>query len=206
MSKNANLAESIELDDEFIYVCEEGCETAEPTLDVKIEPFCAALDVEYLFRSRYKQLKSFIRKRVHDEQDAEDIAQNTYLEALKKAESYKGLSRPDVWLFGIALNLVRNHRKKEKNRARMWEENFGHDQSDYIEVARSPCDLVGNKEVLQHVSRAIEKLPGEMSQVFKAVVLESKSYQEVARSLGLPTGTVRSRLARARDKIKALAS
>lgn len=222
MSKSANYAEPIELDDEFIYISDQGCERVEPKIDYdlnylpvkplktgkkvksKIEAICPTLDVEYLFRSRYKQLKGFIRRRVHNDQDAEDIAQNTYLEALKKAESYQGLSRPDVWLFGIALNLVRNHRKKESNRARMWEENYGHDQSDYIEVESSPCNHLGNNQVLGKVSKAIEKLPNEMSQVLKAVAIESKSYQEVAKSLGLPTGTVRSRLSRARDKIKNL--
>jgi len=207
MNNVQRCAESLELDEEFVYISEQGCERNEPTLNYNIEPLRPILDVEYLFQSRYRQLKGFIRQRVHNDQDAEDIAQSAYLEALKKSDNYKGLSRPDVWLFGIALNLIRNHSKKEKNRARVWEENFGHTMDDeYIEVEQSPYQLVSDNEILGRINKAVERLPADMAQVFNAVVLENKTYQEVAEVFGIPTGTVRSRLSRARDKLKDFAS
>ena len=55
-----------------------------------VEIFHPKLDVDYLFKSRYHQLKGFIRKRVHCDEDAEDLAQTTYMEALTKAHNYQG--------------------------------------------------------------------------------------------------------------------
>lgn len=168
----------------------------------EIKPLRPKLDIEYLFQSRYRQLKSFLMKRMYNEHDAEDICQNTYLEALRKADGYKGLSRPDVWLFGIALNLLRNHNKKERNRGRMWEENFGHETIELDETNNDPCHLVDCEQRLIKINDKLETLPDEMTVIFDAIVLENVSYQDAASAYGIPTGTVRSRLSRVREKLK----
>jgi RNA polymerase sigma factor (sigma-70 family) len=168
-----------------------------------VEQFCPKLDIDYLFKSRYHQLKGFIRKRVSSEQDAEDLAQTTYLEALNKSGNFKGLSRPDVWLFGIALNMVRNHRKKESNRTRVWEE-VVLPEFEQQEASENPEDIVDNNRFLTSLHNALAALPEDMKEVFQAVILDNQSYQQTAELMGVPTGTVRSRLSRAREKLKVL--
>ena len=199
---NNNLDIPYDADEAFIYISEQGGESAQPEKTTNVQLLCPKLDIEYLFKSRYQQLKGFIRKRIHNVHDAEDIAQNTYIEALKNAGNYKGLSRPDVWLFGIALNLVRNHSKKESNRARMWEKEYGHEYSEYNDIDNNPCDLIDRTQRIYIVDQTLSKLPKEMKQVFQAIVIDNKSYQEAASYLGVPTGTIRSRLSRARERIK----
>lgn len=213
--------EALEQDDECIYVDSESGDLENNQLNSNtgdsvsdhthnVSALCPKLDVEYLFRSRYQQLKGFIRKRIHNDYDVEDIVQSTYVEAIKKAENFKGLSRPDVWLFGIALNLVRNHAKKEKNRTRMWEEQIGsayaHSDSQsapqYIELDNNPCNEADRTQQISIIDATLASLPKDMKQVFQSIVIDNKSYQEAAKLLGIPTGTVRSRLSRVRDKFK----
>ena len=140
MRKITNVAMSLDLPGEFIYITQEvNCKEQSEKDDEK-QVAKEALDIEELYLSRYKQLKSFVRKRVFNDQDAEDISQAAFVEAMQKRDAFRGLSRPDVWLFGIALNLVRNHSKKEKNRTRVWEENVEHYVSLSKEVEPDPSE------------------------------------------------------------------
>ncbi len=179
--------------------CQRSRDTANNSIST-VTQLKPRIDIDYLFRSRYQQLKHFILRRVANEDDAEELAQNTYIEALLKASSYKGLSRPDVWLFGIALNLVRNHRKKEANRQRVWEEAFLPEQIENID--NNPEREIENHQILDRLEGAMRRLPAEMQMVFDTVVIENRSYQEAATLVGVPTGTIRSRLSRSREKLK----
>lgn len=193
---------SLDLPGEFIYITQEvNCKEQSEKDDEK-QVAKEALDIEELYLSRYKQLKSFVRKRVFNDQDAEDISQAAFVEAMQKRDAFRGLSRPDVWLFGIALNLVRNHSKKEKNRTRVWEENVEHYVSLSKEVEPDPSEAVQSVEQLTRIDRRIETLPSEMAKVVKAVAVNEWTYAEAAEAFNIPAGTIRSRLSRARSMIK----
>ena len=88
---------SLELPGEFIYITQEVNCKEQSEKDDKKQVAKEALDIEELYLSRYKQLKSFVRKRVFNDQDAEDISQAAFVEAMQKRDAFRGLSRPDVW-------------------------------------------------------------------------------------------------------------
>lgn len=66
------------------------------------------IDWTDVFKKNNKKLLNFIRKRVANYEDVEDIAQMTCLEVLRNSHKFIGASRPETWMFGIAINLIRN--------------------------------------------------------------------------------------------------
>jgi DNA-directed RNA polymerase specialized sigma24 family protein len=73
-------------------------------------------DVELLARTHAARLASFLRRRVGTRHDVEDLVLDTLLEAVRCVDRFQGQPRPGTWLFGIALNLTRNHHKRAKVR------------------------------------------------------------------------------------------
>lgn len=92
----------------------------------------------------------------------------------------------------------------------MWEEQIGsayaHSDSQsapqYFELDNNPCNEADRTQQISIIDATLASLPKDMKQVFQSIVIDNKSYQEAAKLLGIPTGTVRSRLSRVRDKFK----
>ncbi|UTY59694.1 RNA polymerase sigma factor [Massilia sp. erpn] len=156
-------------------------------------------ELEQLVRAQGRRLHNFIRRRVGSVEDADDLAQETLLEAMRCRDKFQYQSRPETWLFGIALNLIRNHYRR--NRVR--------DIFDDIEVCelvdeagRGPADLVESHQIMQRVSDVLARLSDDTRAVVHLVFDEQLSYAEAAHELAIPIGTVRSRISRARAQLK----
>jgi RNA polymerase sigma-70 factor, ECF subfamily len=135
--------------------------------------------------------------------EAEDLVQETYLRALKAAERLRENSNIKGWLFTILRNLWFNQLRKRRSSPAIVEM----DGDDY-----TADSLVGNERdahaILQSnedaiiVRSAIDDLPLEFREVILLREFEELSYQEIADVLGCPAGTVMSRLARARARLR----
>lgn len=146
-----------------------------------------------------KQLRYFICKRVSKPEDIEDLMQSTYLEALRNLHKFRWDSRPETWLFGIANNLVNNYirsqcRKPIELEICEWGELLSGDDD--------PSDLSEHERLLTLTLQAITELSVDMQTVVYLIVDSDMEYQEAASCLGVPIGTVRSRLARARMQLR----
>ncbi|MEU7004887.1 RNA polymerase sigma factor [Nonomuraea sp. NPDC046570] len=157
------------------------------------ELFTAVHDLH--FRDIYRYVAGRL-----DTQAAEDIAAETFLLAFDQRDRYdpeRGGLRP--WLFGIATNLVARHRRKEARHyralARLGPEPAveGHENRVVTSVAA--------QRVQPQLARALTALSRGERDVLLLVALGQLSYQEVAQALGISTGTVGSRLSRARAKL-----
>jgi RNA polymerase sigma-70 factor, ECF subfamily len=143
----------------------------------------------------------------HNGSDAEDLVQETCLRALRGM----GQLRPDgnvkSWLFTILRNVWLNQVRQRRTRPEMAEldlENGTADRPDH--TARDPLALYTNKVEQEQVRAAIQQLPLEFREVIILREYEELSYQEIANLLDCPTGTVMSRLARARSRLRDLLS
>ncbi|MCC4794855.1 RNA polymerase subunit sigma [Vibrio splendidus] len=157
-------------------------------------------DVATLFIEHNEQLRRFIMKYAHNVDLVDDIAQSTYLEALKSWQQFRGQAKRKTWLFGIAYNLVRNqNRINYKQPYHVPIDNLpsqiSHDSSELQ-------DKVNSMRILQRCPTQIDSMPSDMKKVFSYVVVEGLSYEETAIELNIAIGTVRSRLSRARDWLK----
>ncbi len=133
---------------------------------------------------------------------ADDIAADTFVIALRKHGSFDARRGPvRAWLFGIATNLVAQHRRAEQRRYCA----LGRVRAE--EPASGPEDRVvswvaaeGMRPLL---AGALARLSREERDVLLLVALADLSHEEISRALGIPYGTVGSRLNRARTKIRA---
>lgn len=155
--------------------------------------------LDLLARTHTARLSSFLRRRVGNPHDVEDLVQDTLLEAVRCMEQFQGQSRPETWLFGIALNLTRNYYKRAKVR-----DIYTDADTDDIAADRSndPSELAENRERVFRVASAVEQLPSDSHRLLKLIVQDDLSYEEAAQALGIPTGTVRSRVARTRSFLR----
>ncbi|MFU9136293.1 RNA polymerase sigma factor [Erwinia tasmaniensis] len=151
-----------------------------------------------------RKLINFIRKRVSNREDVEDIAQMTCVEVLRNSHKFLGASRPETWLFGIAANLIRNYYKTHQNRFLFDSLN----EDNVIELIQEcdPVDIIANDQLLTLMATSIDKLPADTREMLTILVERNGSYQDVATSLDIPLGTVKSRLSRVRETLKSTIS
>lgn len=165
----------------------------------------AELDQELLFRQlvaqHQRRLYRFVIKYIDHPDDAADITQQAFAEAARTIATFRGDSKLSTWLFGIAMNMVRNYLSRAPHRVHRFET----DES-LIGVPSSepdPSDSLIQKELLIMAERAFSDLPAEMSEVLGLVAIDEISYQDAADILSIPLGTVRSRVSRARAVLRA---
>jgi RNA polymerase sigma-70 factor, ECF subfamily len=137
--------------------------------------------------------------------DAEDLVQETYLRAIRAMGRLRDDSNVKGWLFTILrniwLNELRQRRKAPESVDVESDETISNLSDDN---AKNPHDVYVQELERRHVRRAMEQLPDEAREVIVLREWEQLSYQEMATVLDCPVGTVMSRLARARSKLRDL--
>jgi RNA polymerase sigma-70 factor (ECF subfamily) len=144
--------------------------------------------------------------------DAEDLAQDALLRAVKALPGFRGESLASTWVYRITVNAWKNRVRSEKRRA-FWKTvtlGFGGGDSDDDKVRELPADDPPADAGLEKEERAaaVQKALLALEPDDRAIVVlrevEEKSYEEIGAALELPQGTVKSRLFRARAKLKTL--
>lgn len=129
----------------------------------------------------------------HDSHLAEDLTQDTLAKALKSIGNLQDPKAFDGWLFCILTNCWRDHLRRRQ------------DMTDIDEIelpdANTPERYQQQQDLVDNVRHHVGCLPAAQRQVVTLVDLEGFSYTQVADILGIPVGTVMSRLARARQQL-----
>ncbi len=132
----------------------------------------------------------------------DDLAQEVFIRAYRSLADFKGESSLYTWLYKIALNLCRNH-YRTRGRRPMHEELDESDGASGIEAAGgSPEDEVFRREFWEQLRVGLEELPAEQREAVVFCDLEGMSYEEMAEVMGVPIGTVRSRIFRGRRALQ----
>ncbi len=141
-------------------------------------------------------LRRYARALTRNADRADDLVQDCLERAIRKRSLFAPTGPLQAWLFRILLNIWRNDLRFERRRG------------DQI-----PIDLVAEPSVapaqpgriaLTEMSRAIDRLPDDQREALLLVVLEGMSYHDAASVLGIPDGTLMSRLSRARLALRTL--
>ncbi len=141
------------------------------------------------------RLRRYARVLIGDDGEAEDLIQDTLERALARLPQWREGDSPRKWLFSILHNLhVDALRRKSRRPPHVGLENVGADQSEPAADGASGRDL----------DQALRLLSVEQREVVLLVGLEGLSYAETAEVLDIPVGTVMSRLARGRERLRAL--
>ncbi|EJN02959.1 RNA polymerase sigma factor [Herbaspirillum sp. YR522] len=158
------------------------------------------IDIVALYTEHRSHLLRFVQRYVGSHEDAEDVVQNTFIEAVKSAHRFSGLSKPSTWLFGIALNLARNQvRRNMADRYDTVDENF---MEQLVDSHADPAMLYELRQIAQKVDDLLGELPPKIRSTFEAVLDGDSTYEEAAESLQIPIGTVRSRVSRVRAAVR----
>lgn len=146
------------------------------------------------------RLHRFIIKNIGHSTDAEDLAQQAFLEAVRSYQSFKGQSELSTWLYGIAMNLVRNHLSRAPHRRY----DFGSDDelAEMATESPTPAQRLEQTQHMNHLQSALAELPQAMREILLMVGVDELSYEDAAAMLTVPVGTVRSRLSRARTALR----
>jgi RNA polymerase sigma factor (sigma-70 family) len=138
------------------------------------------------------RLRRYARALVGDRASADDLVQDTLERAWAKLHLYRRGTDLRAWLFTVMHNVHVN-----KVRATRVTDTLDDELPELAQRASQ-----GDALLVRDLDRAIARLPAEQRAVLLLVTLEEMSYEEVARALGIPIGTVMSRLSRAREKLR----
>jgi RNA polymerase sigma factor (sigma-70 family) len=136
---------------------------------------------------------------------ADDIVADTFLIAFRKRARFEPRASPDArpWLYGIAANLISKHTRSEVRMLRA----YARTGADPVLTRQATLDdalaRVDSASARRELARALATLAQGDREVLLLVAWADLSYAEVATALGIPLGTVRSRLNRARTKVRA---
>ena len=145
------------------------------------------------------RLRNFIRRRVPDSGDAEDILQDVFYEFVQAYRMMKPVEQAGAWLFRVARNriidLFRRRRPGSLNQpAAMGEEGEALVLEDLLPSPDAGPEAAYARELLiEELERAIDELPGEQRQVFIAHEIEGRSFKELAAETGVSMNTLLSR-------------
>jgi RNA polymerase sigma-70 factor (ECF subfamily) len=158
--------------------------------------------------TRYRDYVYTIAVRiVGSDEDAEDVAQEAFVRAYRALPRFRGDSKFSSWLYRIATNRALTHLKKRRRRADTVDiESGSHVEAVVIDDGRgevaSPELLVRNEEFRRAVRAAVLELPEQYRVVVTLFYLEERSYKEVVATLGIPMGTLKTHLHRARALLR----
>ena len=147
---------------------------------------------------------SFAYKVCRDEEKAAETLQDTFVNVYRKLGQFNGRAKFSTWLYQIVTNnclMKRRRSKLEKTSVSIESSDIGREDSELqslVSLKRTPQDEVVNKELREHLDRAILKLPMEQRIAFILRDVEGRSSEEVAIILNVSVPAVKSRLRRAR--------
>ncbi|MEN9554554.1 MAG: Sigma-24 [Planctomycetota bacterium] len=136
-------------------------------------------------------------------EDALDIAQQAFLLAWKKLASYRGESSFYSWLYRIAVNAAASHFRRPTVSAGSLDQlhDVGGIELPDRRVATGPGQSLEQEEEIQRVRQALQQVSEEFRQPLILREIEGFSYDQISEILGIPSGTVRSRIFRARQEL-----
>lgn len=143
-------------------------------------------------------------------EDAEEVAQDVFIRIFKALPKFRGDSEFTTWMYRIAMNLARNKYRYNKSRGAnkkisMQETIDDSDSRTLIQVPEprlSPDSEVGLEEYQKDIMREIENLPPLYRDALVLRNVEEMSYEQIADVLGCKLGTIKSRIARAREELR----
>lgn len=156
---------------------------------------------EQLVQEHERMVYLLCLRMMGNREDALDCAQEAMLNAYQAFDRYRGEANVKTWLYRIAHNTCIDALRRRKQVLSLDTlRDGGFDVADT--KAQTPHAVLESKERYEEINRAVQKLPEDQRAVLVMRDYQNMAYDEIARVLDLPEGTVKSRINRAREKIK----
>ena len=188
---------------------QDQADATQETSEVKRQQYTEKEKVDIFdneFLPQIDSMYNFAYRLTFDEDDAKDLVQETYLKAFRFIDSFQRGTNAKAWLFRILKNsFINDFRKKSKEPSKVdYQEVETYYNSDDVDASittdlrvEAVQDMIGDE-----ISNALNSLAVDFRTVIILCDLEGFTYEEMAKILDIPIGTVRSRLHRARNLLK----
>jgi RNA polymerase sigma-70 factor (ECF subfamily) len=158
--------------------------------------------VEKYQRKLGRLLSRFIR----DPAEVEDVTQEAFVKAYRALPAFRGDSAFYTWLYRIGINTAKNYlmalgRRAPTSTEVEAQDAEGFEDGEQLRDINTPESMLLSKEIAATVNATIEELPEELRTAIQLREIEGMSYEDIARIMDCPIGTVRSRIFRAREAI-----
>lgn len=164
-------------------------------------------DFEKLVTAYEKNVYNLALRMVGDPDDAADITQETFIKAYRALGSFRGDSKFSSWLYRIASNVCLDFLRSRSRRAQVplsFENEDAEGEIELPDMSQNPEKVLMKKLSMEAVRRGMEKLPPKQRQILVLRELCGLSYAELAQTLSVEEGTVKSRIFRARKRLCAI--
>jgi len=164
-----------------------------------------------LVRAYERRVHTLVLRMLGNVAEAEDVAQEVFVQVFKAIGTFRGDSKLSTWIYRIAINLCKNRVKYLKVRHTAQQDELGdaEEKGALGGTARAnvgamdrPDEIVSGKQVEQIVQRAIVELEPTFRECLVLRDVEELSYEQIEEITGLPIGTVKSRIHRARAQLR----
>ena len=161
---------------------------------------------ELLVSKYQRKLGRLLSRFIRDPGEVEDVTQEAFVKAYRALPSFRGDSAFYTWLYRIGINTAKNYLVSMGRRAPTTtnydaEEAEGFDDGDQLRDLNTPENLLMSKQIAQTVNQSMDRLPEELRAAIMLREIEGMSYEDIAKIMNCPIGTVRSRIFRAREAI-----
>src|SRR5581483_4066658 len=163
--------------------------------------------------SRYwGRIYSMVHQLLRNPQDAEEVTQDAFIRAHRGLVNFRGESAFSTWLYQIATNLARNRYwywwRRKRDRTVSIDQPIGADNETplseiFAAELETPEDATVTQEFVSRIAEGMEKLSPKHREILILRNVKNLSYEEIAEILGISVGTVKSRIARARESLRA---
>jgi RNA polymerase sigma-70 factor (ECF subfamily) len=153
-----------------------------------------------------RKLARLLSRYVRDPAEVEDVTQEAFVKAYRALPAFRGDSAFYTWLYRIGINTAKNYLMAMGRRAPTTteveaEDAESHEDGEQLRDISSPESMLLSKEIAATVNDTIQALPEELRTAIQLREIEGMSYEEIAKVMDCPIGTVRSRIFRAREAI-----
>ena len=168
------------------------------------QPKVAPHQLEELFRDYGSKIYGLALRTGLAPKDAEDGVQEVFLKVQRRISTFRGEAALSTWLYQVALNTLRDHRRKVVRQTRALDMSVVSDQAadpTFPTSAPSPEAEASRLERAELVREALDRLPEKFREVLVLRELQGLAYRDIARVLNVKQGTIESRIFRARERM-----
>ena len=157
---------------------------------------------------RYKdRLVNFLFRYTGNKDDSEDLAQDAFIKLYRSKHLYQEIAKFSTWFYTIAINIAKTSLKKKSKMSTMSISDYDEENEKDYELTsdmRDP-DVLANASIENfYIQQAINSLEKTYSEAIVLRDVQNLDYEEIAKILNVPIGTVKSRINRGREKLKVL--
>lgn len=164
--------------------------------------------------SRYwDRIYGMVHQLLRNQQDAEEVTQDAFIRAHRGLANFRGEAAFSTWLYQIATNLARNRYwywwRRKRDKTVSFDQPLSEDNPTPLsevfatDELETPGDITVTQELVEHIALGMEKISAKHREILILRNVKNMAYEEIAEVLNISVGTVKSRIARARESLRA---